>query len=337
MTAFNDPEIISLLSEKTVPVATDVRDTKRQDADGEFFRKVTKPISYRQSGACVFTPDGRVLGQCSATSRKEVYDLLKSALPKFQPPAEPPKIEPLGKLDDKNRYVVEPPEGSLVVNTMMTHLSEHGRGTHPWFDKLLPETVAVDRLWILKEEQQALAAGTFPESLTKRLARWHFVDSITFDQNRAGTVKSIEVELDNGRITGSMHLDGSTQKMKLNLLGFVQSQNGAVNASTSLRAECEWVRTVQSTQLLMPSVLPTKNTSPSTCRRIPCWDTAPACFSTIETIRGVVSHSNFRLCDRRTEGIMGVATLARVGNQSRSSQWDLASILFAKANLSVSQ
>ena len=161
-------------------------------------------------------------------SRKEVYDLLKSALPKFQPPAEPPKIEPLGKLDDKNRYVVEPPEGSLVVNTMMTHLSGHGRGTHPWFDKLLPETVAVDRLWIRKEEQQALAAGTFPESLTKRLARWHFVDSITFDQNRAGTVKSFEVELDNGRITGSMHLDGSTQKMKLNLLGFVESQNGTV-------------------------------------------------------------------------------------------------------------
>jgi len=228
VTAFNDAEIVSFLREKTVPVATHVRDAKRQDADGEFFRKVTKSIPYWQSGACVFTPDGQVLGQCSATSRKEVLHLLTTALPKFQPPGKPYEIEPPGKVYETNRYVVKPPEGSLVVSTMMSHLSERGRGTHLWFDKLLPDTVAVDRLWILKDEQQALAQGTFPDSLKKRIARWHFVDNITFDQNRAGTVKSFEVVLDNGRITGSMHLDGKTQKMKLNLLGFVESQDGAI-------------------------------------------------------------------------------------------------------------
>ncbi len=228
MTAFNDAEIVRLLSENTVPVATHVRDVKRQDADGEFFRKVTKPIGYWQSGACVFTPDGQVLGQCSATSRKEVLDLLNDALPKFQPPDEPCQIEPLGEVDEENHFVVEPPDGTLVVNTMMTHLSEQGRGTNPWFDKLLPDTVAVDRLWLLKDEQEALAAGTFPDSLKKRLARWHFVDSITFDQNRAGVVKSFDVTLDDGRITGSLHLDGETQKMKLDLLGFAETKDGAI-------------------------------------------------------------------------------------------------------------
>ena len=228
MTAFNDAEIVSLLREKTVPVATHVRDARRQDTDGEFFRKVIKPIPYRQSGACVFTPDGQVLGQCSATSRKEVLHLLTTALPKFQPATKPYLIESPGEVDEKNRYVVESPEGTLVVSTMMSHLSERGRGTHPWFDKLLPGTVAVDRLWILKDEQHALAAGTFPDSLKKRIARWHFVDSITFDQNRAGTVKHFEVALNKGRITGSMHLDGKTQKMKLDLLGFVESKDGAI-------------------------------------------------------------------------------------------------------------
>lgn len=223
MTAFNDAEIVSMLTEKTVPVATHVRDVKRQDADGEFFRKVTKPISYWQSGASVFTPDGRVLGTCSATSRKEVLDLLKAALPKYERPAKSFQIEPLGEVDEENLYAVEPPEGSLVVSTMMSHLSEHGRGTHPWFDKMLPNTVAVDRLWILKEELDSLAAGTFPDSLKKRIAVWHLVDSITFDQNRRGTVKRFDIELKDGRLTGSMDLDTGRHSMKLDLLGFIKS------------------------------------------------------------------------------------------------------------------
>lgn len=228
MTAFNDAEIINLLTTKTVPVATHVRDTKRQDADGEFFRKVTKPISYWQSGACLFTPDGQVLGTCSATSRREVYDLLKSALPKYQPPAKPYVLEPRGTVDQKNRYDVQPPEGTLVVTTMMSHLSEKGRGTHPWFDKMLPKTVALDRLWILPEELKTLADGSFPDSLKKRIARWHLVDSITFDQNRRGTVKKFDVELVDGRVTGSMELVTSNHTMKLNLLGFVESKKGKV-------------------------------------------------------------------------------------------------------------
>ena len=134
MTVFNDAEIVDVLSTQVVPVATHVRDTKRKDVDGEFFRNICKHIRYWQSGACLFTPNGQVLGQCSATSRKEVLDLLNSALPKYQPPSEPYVIEPPGKVDEENRYFVEAPEGTVVVATMMSHLSERGSGRVPWFD-----------------------------------------------------------------------------------------------------------------------------------------------------------------------------------------------------------
>lgn len=222
VTAFNDAEIVQLLSTRVVPVATHVRETKRQDADGEFFRRVCKSIRYWQSGACIFTPTGQVLGQCSATSRKEVLTLLKTALPKFEPPAEPFVIEPPGKIDKENLYDVKPPPGAVVVTTMMTHLSDRGSGRSPWFDKLLPRTVAIDRLWIRKDEGAALAAGRFPQSLKKRIEIWHLVDSITFDQNRRGTVKRFDLELKGGRLTGALEMaTKNSHSMELEILGFI--------------------------------------------------------------------------------------------------------------------
>ena len=230
MTAFNDDEIVRLLSTKFVPVATHVRETKRQDSDGEFFRRVCKHIRYWQSGACVFTPDGKVLGQCSATSRKEVLGLIKSALPKFQVPGRPYVVEPAGKIDKKNLYVVKPPPGAVVVSTHMSHLSEHGRGRAPWFDKLLPKTVAIDRLWIRKDEVQQLVAGKFPQSLKKRIATWHLVDSITFDQNRRGTIKEFDLILQDGQLTGTMRMATTkSHSMDLQILGFVDSKNGKLS------------------------------------------------------------------------------------------------------------
>lgn len=227
MTAFNDPEIVRILSTQVVPVATHVRDAKRQDADGEFFRSVCSHIRYWQSGACLFTPDGKVLGQCSATSRKEVLDLLKTALPKFRPPAKPYVLEPLKNVDEKHLYHVQPPKGTVVVTTMMTHLSEKGTGRSTSIDRLRQQTVAIDRLWIRQDEVQTISQGTFPESLKRRLAVWHLVDSITFDQNRRGTVKKFDLELKEGRLTGSMEM--ATQNshcMNLSILGTIEVREG---------------------------------------------------------------------------------------------------------------
>src|SRR5262249_16096205 len=161
VTVFNDPEIVRLLSTKCVPVATTVRDAKRQDADGEFFRKVTKPIPYWQSGACLFTPDGQMLGAGGAVDKEGVLPLIQQALKKFNPTDKPYVLEPPGKVDQKNYKEIKPPEGALVVNCIMTYLAEPKESVHPRLVKLIPQTVAVDRLWILPDEARALVEGKF--------------------------------------------------------------------------------------------------------------------------------------------------------------------------------
>lgn len=218
MTAFNDPEVVRLLTQRFVPVATDYRDNKRKDADGAFFRKVTGPIPYRQSGACVFTADGQVLGAASATSKAEVVQLVRSALKKFRPPDRPYVIEPAGAVDDKNHRVPGPPEGGLVVSCIMTHLDDKGVGYYPGeFQKLLSQVAGVDRLWIRKDEAEALAGGRFPQTLKHRIARWHLIDNNFFGQNSAASVKQFDIDLRGGRLTGSVRIESGSSSLRLDL------------------------------------------------------------------------------------------------------------------------
>lgn len=233
MTVFNDPEVVRLLSTRCVPVATTVRDAKRQDADGEFFRKVTKPIPYTQSGACLFTPDGQMLGAGGATDREGVLPLIQEALKKFKPPSKPYVLEPSGEVDRKNHKDIKPPEGALVVNCITTYLAEPKESVHPRLVKLIPQTVGVDRLWILPEEARALVEGKFPASLKRRMSRWHLIDNRNFHRNADECVKKFDIELTRGQLSGSFKTqfdkespEGKKVLMELDLLGFIESKDG---------------------------------------------------------------------------------------------------------------
>lgn len=235
MTVFNDSEIIRLLSTKCIPVAATVRDAKRQDADGEFFRKVTRAIPYTQSGACLFTPDGQMLGASGATDKEGVLPLIQQALKQFKPPSKPYVLEPPGEVDEKNHKISKPPEGALVVNCVMNYLTEPTESVHPRLVKLLPHTVGVDRLWILPDEAQALVKGEFPAKLKKRIARWHMIDNRNFNRNADECVKKFDLELNKGQLSGSFKTqfdsvspEGKKVLMELDLLGFVESRDGKI-------------------------------------------------------------------------------------------------------------
>jgi hypothetical protein len=235
VTVFNDPEIVRLLTTKCVPVATTVRDAKRQDADGEFFRKVTKSVPYSQSGACLFTADGEVLGAGGAVDKEGVLPLIQQALKEFKPPSKPYVLEPPGKVDEKNHKIIKPPEGALVVNCIMTYLAEPEESVHPRLVKLLPQTVAVDRLWILPDEAKALAEGEFPAKLKRRISRWHLIDNRNFNRNPDDCVKQFHIELAKGQLFGSFKTqfdsespEGKKVVNELELLGFIESKNGKI-------------------------------------------------------------------------------------------------------------
>jgi hypothetical protein len=235
VTVFNDPEVVHLLSTKCVPVAATVRDAKRQDAEGEFFRKVTKPIPYLQSGACVFTPDGQMLGAGGAVDKEGVLPLIQQALKKFKPPGKPYVLEPPGEVDEKNHKIVKPPEGALVVNCIMTYLAEPEESVHPRLVKLIPQTVGVDRLWILPDEAKLLAEGVFPARLKRRISRWHLIDNRNFNRNPDDCVKQFDIEFARGRLSGSFRTrfdsespEGKKVANELELFGFIESKDGKI-------------------------------------------------------------------------------------------------------------
>jgi hypothetical protein len=83
-----------------------------------------------------------------------------------------------------------------------------------------------------KDEVQALIHGALPESLKKRIVRYHLVD------NTRGTptgwteneIKKLDMNLKEGRLTGIVHLetkDGS-RGYQADMLGFVQANDGKV-------------------------------------------------------------------------------------------------------------
>ncbi|MEX0718556.1 MAG: hypothetical protein WD066_18330, partial [Planctomycetaceae bacterium] len=183
-----------------------------------------EPIRYRQSGMSICTADGQVLGTATATTKAEVLRGIRSALPKYEPPATPYQVEPQGDVDPKHFKHFEPPEGAAVANCIMTHLSERGPGIYPGIEELLSQTVGMDRVWILKEEAAALADDEFPESLKRRIARWHLINNNWFGQNRLDSLKKFDVELNDGRLSGSVEING----IELDLLGFIEVREGKI-------------------------------------------------------------------------------------------------------------
>src|SRR5262245_15117288 len=87
-----------------------------------------------------------------------------------------------------------------------------------------------EHLWLRQDEVQALAKGELPESLKKRIVRYHLVD------NTRGTptgwtqaeIKKLELTLEKGRLKGSVHLETKDGKRgyQADLLGFVEAKDG---------------------------------------------------------------------------------------------------------------
>jgi hypothetical protein len=102
--------------------------------------------------------------------------------------------------------IYQPPEGGLVLYVTWKVLADHGRtgsssatqlNRH---EKLLRDSLGVDRLWVRKDEAELLARGTFPESLRARMLP-HLSDAFT------GTVETLEILSQEGHLAGRLRSD----------------------------------------------------------------------------------------------------------------------------------
>ena len=198
MSAFADREIIRLATEDFVPVtADDWYQRRRQDAEGEFFRKVANQGRRKgedggtRQGIYVFTADGELLSYKNAGQNPEVTrDELKRGLEKFKKlPASrrgPGAVEvgEHGKLDPI--YTRTPPAGGLIVRVFTRILDRTGDEFCKGACKTTGgDAAARDFLWLTAAEVRSLApvkaepgfTYDVPKAIVDRIVRFHLIDN----------------------------------------------------------------------------------------------------------------------------------------------------------------
>ena len=194
---FADAKIIELVNEHFIAVAADDWfQRRRQDAEGEFFRKVAdqgprkgQGGSTRQ-GIYAFTADGKLLQYRNHQDPDVMRAFLLTALKEWDkiPPAQRAKgaieVPDLNKLDA--RYAPTLPKDALIVNVYARILDRrddffcHGSCKFPGGQR-----ASHDHLWIRADEWQALLSKdakkgqevTVPATLMYRMARYHLIDN----------------------------------------------------------------------------------------------------------------------------------------------------------------
>jgi hypothetical protein len=202
--AFSDPDVLKMAREDFVPVtADDWYQRRRQDAEGEFFRKVASQGPRKgeggstRQGIYVLTADGELLsyknaGQLADVTREE----LRRALDKFRRlPAnrrEPGAVtvgDP-GKLDPN--YTRIPPPGGLVVRVHARILDRRdGELCKGTCKTLGGDRASRDFLWMTRDEVRSLApakaevgfAYDVPAKVRDRVVRFHLVDNTRGEPN----------------------------------------------------------------------------------------------------------------------------------------------------------
>lgn len=238
--ALNDPEVLRLLSSRFVPAALAVEDyQERKDEAGDFYRRATQGIWY---GQFAFTASGEPLGRaCAMHDAKELRDMLKGALEKFQPAAAPDA----GPAENPKH-----PEGGLVLIATSKILGgkyperkvdERDRPFYERFDPIYRSALRIDRLWVRKDEAVALADGKFPESLARRLAVYHLAIPGEGYWARQD-VKTLAVDVVQGRLKGICHLETPQGFVGFRgeLTGAVETKGGRVSRLDVLVKGMHW-------------------------------------------------------------------------------------------------
>lgn len=190
--------MIRLASKKFVAVsADDWYQRRRNDAEGEFFRKVAdqgprkgKGGSTRQGIYCL-TASGKLLAYKNAQDAKVMLETVKLALKRFEalPVVERKpgavKVPAHGKVDA--RYSRIPPEGGLILRGYTRILDRDEKKNYVKGECKFTggDRAARDHLWLKKAEWQALipaapkkgATFAMPTALARRLCRFHLVDN----------------------------------------------------------------------------------------------------------------------------------------------------------------
>jgi hypothetical protein len=225
----SDPALVNLICTRFIPVAVDHEVERRRDAEGELYRKAAgKAVS---NSVFAFDPSGKLLFQRLGGQIYEKYvPALEAAIKDYQPAKADARTVPTGADRDEHYYPVPPDAVVVHVTSRMVSAGKGWPGAQRW---------GRDNLWVRSDEVAALAKGELPDSLKKRIARCHLINT-TGGHLTAGAmwkpdhVKRLDMRLADGRLTGAVDLEGWVKgparndhsRYSVRLLGFVEVQDG---------------------------------------------------------------------------------------------------------------
>lgn len=222
-----------MLQTQFIPVAIDQAYQRRQkDAEGDFYRKIAgqgprNNFQGTTQGIYVATPDGRLMVYNNNRGPERIRRFMKESLAAYKPT----KTAAVKRGAPDARYNPRPPEGGLVVRVRAKVLDGYEPTDDPW-RAIFQSATSRDNFWISNSEHQALVNGDVPATLQQRLARFHLIDNTRGEPPmwRDGEVRSVEMSLNDGKLTGSVHLQTADGKRgyQAKLLGEVEVKAGKV-------------------------------------------------------------------------------------------------------------
>jgi hypothetical protein len=215
----NNSDVVRLLRDRFVCIAIDnVDHPQLTPREREFLKD--KGLKFCTQGMSAFTAGGKVLEMGGGFEAKGVLPMLKRALDKYKPEEQVDIPEPTA---DELGKIKRPPQGGLVCYVTWKALGDYRAEGSPTtgnnhYAEVYQRTLGVDRLWVRKDEADALAHGELADTLKKRLVP-HLNYVI------AGDVKSLELRISEGRLAGAFHTDTGDSGR---LFGFIETKDGHV-------------------------------------------------------------------------------------------------------------
>lgn len=224
--------MVKLLSTSFIPVAVDQHVHRLlKDEEGKLFAQVLKQagrgLNGTSQGNYLFSPGGKLLAFANTADAGHVTKLIEKALKNFDP------ADTGGKPAQAKKTTLphfEPPESGLVLEVTCKVLGGYEKGGKA--SKAAKEAIGYDHAWLRKDEAEALMRGELTESMKLRLVRYHLIDNTRGEPPiwRQDEVKKLELNLKDGKLTGTVHLEtkDGQRGYKAKLFGLVETKNGKV-------------------------------------------------------------------------------------------------------------
>lgn len=241
---FNDDEVIHLLKQSFTPVAVDEwYHIRRQDPEGEFYRKVvyqreglSPEVDRSTQGFYVFDPEGALWRGWNNRDLPKLKRYLKEVVRKYAAPNSTElKSATEATSGTDARFARGLEDGGVVVEVFSKIIRADWPPAKDEWQEHFRQSTGRDHLWILKDEVSALAAGELPQQLVRRIARYHLVDNTRgepplwqADEVRENQLRLAPEAASGHRLDGSVILrtDNGKRAYEASGLGRIETKGG---------------------------------------------------------------------------------------------------------------